>query len=124
MPTIVFRILSPADERKAIVQDFNSLVNATEGALGAEVTVTSGSYDPELARIWSEDFSDDSAQAEPATIRVVVTHNELGSLSHVTMLFAQLLTTYDEKPPAEPLLRQVQDDAGRPRVPWHVEVQP
>lgn len=77
--------------------------------------------------MWDEDFGDSAdpnTPAELATIRAKVTHNALGSLSHLTMHFAELLTIRDEKPPAEPLLRQVQDDAGRPRVPWHVDVRP
>ena len=128
MPTIDFRIMSPAEQREAILQDFHALVNATEGAVLAEVFVAdvashsdtlSNPIDRELARMWDEDFG---GPAELATIRVAVKRNDLGSLSHLTMHFAELLTVRDEKPPAEPLLRQVQDDAGCPRVPWHVEV--
>lgn len=134
MPTIDFRIMSSAEQREAIVQDFHALVNATEGAVIAEIAAVdiapppiSNPVDAELTRMWDEDFGDSagpSTPAELATIRVNVTHNALGSLSHVTMHFAELLTIRDEKPPAEPLLRQVQDDAGRPRVPWHVNVRP
>lgn len=128
MPTIDFRIMSPAEQREAILQDFHALVNATEGAVLAEVLAAdvashsdtlSSPIDRELARMWDDDFG---GAAELATIRVAVKRNDLGSLSHLTMHFAELLTVRDEKPPAEPLLRQVQDDAGRPRVPWHVEV--
>lgn len=134
MPTIDFRIISSAEQRETIVQDFHALVNATEGAVIAEIAVvditpspTSNPIDAELARMWDEDFGDSAdpnTPAELATIRAKVTHNALGSLSHLTMHFAELLTIRDEKPPAEPLLRQVQDDAGRPRVPWHVDVRP
>ncbi|AEI09203.1 hypothetical protein CRES_0847 [Corynebacterium resistens DSM 45100] len=134
MPTIDFRIISSAEQRETIAQDFHALVNATEGAVIAEIAVvditpspTSNPIDAELARMWDEDFgasADPNTPAEFATIRVKVTHNALGSLSHLTMHFAELLTIRDEKPPAEPLLRQVQDDAGRPRVPWHVDVRP
>lgn len=125
MPTIEFRIMSPADQREAIVQDFHALINATEGAVEAEVSVSVGvsdqPVDSQLAQMWEEDFGGD---AEPATIRVLVSRNDLGSLSHLTMHFAELLTVREEKPPAEPLLRQIQDDAGHPRVPWHVDVRP
>ena len=132
MPTIDFRIVSSADERESIVQDFHALINATEGAVEAEVfavdvatlsSTESGdqSVDSQLAQMWEGDFGGD---AEFATIRVAIRRNDLGSLSHLTMHFAELLTVREEKPPAEPLLRQVQDDAGRPRVPWHVDVRP
>ena len=39
------------------------------------------------------------------------------------MQFAHLLTVIEDEP-AEPLLREVKDDPGSPRVPWHLEVAP
>ncbi|KAB3520769.1 hypothetical protein GC425_05840 [Corynebacterium sp. zg254] len=137
MPTINFRTLATAEEHNAIEQDFRSMIAALEGALDADFTVTTGlAPDPELVATWVElhggsesddlsDLSEDDPDAQPTGGELTVTVRDytMGSISGLTMNFAELLTTR-EKDPAEPLLRQVKDDAGTPRVPWHVEVRP
>lgn len=124
MPVISFRILATAAQREEIVDDFRGMLDALDGALDAEFEVHTGLVaDPELVTTWVELFGEGEEEPEGAQLVVQVRQYSLGSISSLTMNFAELLTTR-EKPPAEPLLRQVQDDAGTPRVPWHVEVRP
>lgn len=124
MPTIHFRILATDEQTAAIEQDFRALMNALGDDLTAELSIAGGQTpDPELITTWVEVFGDDDAPATGTTIDVAVAEYRIGSISGLTMHFAELLTTR-EKEPAEPLLRQVRDDAGTPRVPWHVEVRP
>lgn len=124
---INFRILATAAQRAEIERDFRSMIQALDGALEADFELIPGTrIDPELAKVWADLFDEQPATEgedapEGAELRVSVRSYTLGSISSLTMNFGELLTTR-EKPPAEPLLRQVQDDPGTPRVPWFVEV--
>ncbi|MBC2680856.1 hypothetical protein GSS87_00205 [Corynebacterium sp. 4HC-13] len=133
MPTINFRLLATPSQLGFIEEDFRNLIAAMGDQLDAELQLTTGLVpDPELVTTWVEQYGEDigsdadSAQEdspEGAEIKVTVQRYDMGSLSGLTMYFAELLTVR-EKDPAEPLLRQVKDDLGAPRVPWHVQVQP
>ncbi|HIW95537.1 MAG TPA: hypothetical protein H9867_03500 [Candidatus Corynebacterium gallistercoris] len=124
MPVIIFRILAEPSQREQIVEDFTAMMNALDGALDASLSVDAPVVpDPELVTTWVELFGEETEEAEGAVLAVDVARYDLGSISGLTMNFAELLTTR-EKDPAEPLLRQVKDDQGTPRVPWHVEVRP
>ncbi|QNH95908.1 hypothetical protein [Corynebacterium anserum] len=133
MPTINFRLLATPSQLGFIEEDFRNLIAAMGDQLDAELQLTTGLVpDPELVTTWVEQYGEDigsdadSAQEdspEGAEIKVTVQRYDMGSLSGLTMYFAKLLTVR-EKDPAEPLLRQVKDDLGAPRVPWHVQVQP
>ncbi|WP_288801886.1 hypothetical protein [uncultured Corynebacterium sp.] len=129
MPSITFRILAKPSQLEFIEDDFRNLVAALGDDLDADLDVTPGLVpDPELVTTWVEQFGEesdpDSDDAPEGTeIKVDVRHYGMGSISGLTMHFAELLTVR-EKDPKEPLLRQVQDDPGSPRVPWHVQVQP
>lgn len=127
---MTFRILATAAQRSEIERDMREMMAALEGALDAELSVRSGLVpDPELLTTWVELFGEvDSADAaedapEGAELVVEVRRYDIGSVSGLTMNFAELLTVR-EKESAEPLVRQIRDDAGTPRVPWHVEVRP
>ncbi len=132
MPKIVFRILSTPDQLREIDRDFHGMIHALDGAVDATVSVVAvngdravgggSAVDEELRQVWEDRFGELEG-THPSEIRVDVRRYDLGSISGLTMHFAELLTERDEQP-AEPILRQVADDAGRPRVPWHVEVQP
>lgn len=127
MPVITFRILADNDQRTKIVEDFTAMMNALEGALEATLRVNAPVVpDTELVTTWIELFGDESGEsmdAQGAVLSVEVSRYDLGTISGLTMNFAELLTTR-EKEPDEPLLRHVKDDLGTPRVPWHVEVRP
>lgn len=124
MPKIRFRILSSAEQREDIVDDFRRMIAALSDSLDADLEIHPGLVaDPELMTTWIELFGESAEEPEGAEVDVTVRNYALGSISSLTMSFAELLTTR-EKEPAEPLMRQVKDDSGTPRVPWHVEVQP
>lgn len=129
MPSITFRILAKPSQLEFIEDDFRNLVAALGDDLDADLDVTTGLVpDPELVTTWVEQFGEESDPdsddtPEGTEIKVDVRHYGMGSISGLTMHFAELLTVR-EKDPKEPLLRQVQDDPGSPRVPWHVQVQP
>ncbi|RIX35320.1 hypothetical protein D3M95_05525 [Corynebacterium falsenii] len=125
MPRIVFRVLATQRQLEEIEQDFRSMMSALEGALDADLSVSAHrTPDPELVATWVEIFGEESAEAgEGAELTVTVRRYDIGSISSLAMNFAELLTVR-EKEPAEPVLRQVKDDQGTPRVPWHVEVRP
>ncbi|RAV33546.1 hypothetical protein [Corynebacterium heidelbergense] len=126
MPKIVFRVLASAEQLEEISEDFRRLFAAMGEAVDATFTQrTNLTPDPQLLATWVEVFGTTPAEAhaEGAELVVEVRRYDIGSISGLCMHLAELLTTRD-KPPAEPLLRQVADDSGRPRVPWHVEVSP
>ena len=126
MPTITFRILSTAEQLQEVKQDFQALIAALDNALDADFELSTDLVpDPELEATWVELFGETDPD-DPTTgseLKITVRRYDLGSISGLTMHFAELLIVRDE-PPAEPLLREVQDDPGTPRVPWHVSVNP
>ena len=128
MPTISYRILATVAQREEILRDFKNMFDALDDALDADFDVITGLVaDPELEATWIEIFGEstdaDEAKPEGAELKVKVREYRIGSISGLAMNFGELLTTRD-KEPAEPLMRQVLDDPGTPRVPWHVEVRP
>lgn len=129
MPSINFRLLAKPSQLGFIEEDFRNLISAMGEDLDADLSVSKGLVpDPELVTTWVEQFGEeDNPDSEDAPVgaefSVDVRRYEMGSISGLTMYFAELLTVR-EKDPAEPLLRQVKDDLGAPRVPWHVQVQP
>lgn len=129
MPNINFRLLAKPSQLGFIEEDFRNLIAAMGDQLDAELEVKTGLVpDPELVTTWVEQYGEDqdadSEDApEGAELSVKVKRYDMGSVSGLTMYFAELLTVR-EKDPAEPLLRQIKDDLGAPRVPWHVQVQP
>ncbi|HEY4598940.1 hypothetical protein [Corynebacterium sp.] len=126
MPKISFRILSTAAQRDEIEQDFRTLIDSFGPRLDAELAVKTGlTPDPELETTWVELFGETSEDdpTSGTTLDVAVANYEGGSISGLAMQFAHLLTAIEDEP-AEPLLREVKDDPGTPRVPWHLEVSP
>ncbi|MDK8791278.1 MULTISPECIES: hypothetical protein [Corynebacterium] len=126
MPKISFRILSTAAQRDEIEQDFRTLIDSFGPRLDAELAVKTGlTPDPELETTWVELFGETSEDdpTSGTTLDVAVANYEGGSISGLAMQFAHLLTVIEDEP-AEPLLREVKDDPGTPRVPWHLEVAP
>ena len=123
-------------------QDFRSMISALGEAFEGTLNLQSGqAADPELVTTWVELFGESPDEGnDPATIDPTEAwarakdidangglmlggrvRYDIGSVSGLAMHFAELLTVR-EKEPAEPILRQVQDDPGAPRVPWHVTV--
>lgn len=126
MPTISFRILSTDSQRDEIERDFNNLITTLGDKLDAELTVKRNlTADPELETTWVELFgeTDDTDPTSGTELDVVVASYSGGSISGLAMQFAHILTRIEDEP-AEPLLREVKDDPGTPRVPWHLEVRP
>ncbi|MGJ4050583.1 hypothetical protein ACN4DP_05720 [Corynebacterium macclintockiae] len=126
MPKITFRLLANQEQLATIEQDFRSMIAALGEGFEGTLNCQSGlPADPELVTTWVELFGESPDEgSDPATgaeLTVDVARYDIGSISGLAMHFAELLTIR-EKEPAEPILRQVRDDAGRPRVPWHVEV--
>ncbi|WP_408925913.1 hypothetical protein ACKFRT_04535 [Corynebacterium sp. YSMAA1_1_F7] len=126
MPKIIFRLLANQEQLAAIEQDFRSMISALGAAFEGTLNLQSGlPADPELVTTWVELFGaspdEGSDPAVGAELTVDVARYDMGSVSGLAMHFAELLTTR-EKEPAEPILRQVHDDPGSPRVPWHVTV--
>lgn len=126
MPKIIFRLLANQEQLAAIEQDFRSMISALGAAFEGTLNCQSGlPADPELVTTWVELFGESPDEGtDPATgaeLTVDVARYDIGSVSGLAMHFAELLTTR-EKEPAEPILRQVHDDPGSPRVPWHVTV--
>lgn len=126
MPKIAFRLLANQEQLAAIEQDFRSMISALGEAFEGTLNLQSGqAEDPELVTTWVELFGESPDEGnDPATgaeLTVDVVRYDIGSVSGLAMHFAELLTVR-EKEPAEPILRQVQDDPGTPRVPWHVTV--
>lgn len=125
MPTISFRILSDEEELAAIEKDFRMFLASLDGAIDATFSVTSGlPADANLVDTWEDLRGDAPGDTEEVRqLEVAVQRYELGSISSLAMNLAEILTEREESP-SEPLLRQVKDDPGVPRVPWFVEVRP
>lgn len=129
MPRITFRVLARPSQLRVIEEDFRSLISAMGDDLDADLDVIAGQVpDPELVTTWVEEYGEDNDPdsddaPEGAELVVNVREYRMGSISGLTMYFAELLTIR-EKDPKEPLQRQIKDDVGAPRVPWHVQVQP
>ncbi|MDK6302726.1 hypothetical protein QP140_09050 [Corynebacterium sp. UMB9976] len=118
--------MSTAAQRDEIEQDFRTLIDSFGPRLDAELAVKTGlTPDPELETTWVELFGETSEDdpTSGTTLDVAVANYEGGSISGLAMQFAHLLTVIEDEP-AEPLLREVKDDPGTPRVPWHLEVAP
>lgn len=125
MPQIVFSILATPGQRSEIDQDFRDVLAANIDVLTATLSVSIDSHaDASLVEVWHDHgFADRSEDApEPAQLVVDVLAYQ-GSLSGLSMRLSEVLTERG-KPPAEALFRQILDDPGVPRVPWHVEVRP
>lgn len=126
MPTINFRILSTPEQLAEVEQDFRSLLGGFGDALDADLNIVTDQVpDPELETTWVEVFGESDSDNPPvgSTLTVSVRRFDRGSISGLTIHLAQALTIIEDEP-AEPLLREVKDDVGTPRVPWHVEVTP
>ena len=127
----MFLLLAKPSQMEFIEEDFRGLIAALGDDLDADLQVQTGlTPDPELVTTWVEEYGEEDPEEEDkedapegVELKIDVRHYGMGSISGLTMHFAELLTIR-EKDPAEPLLRQVKDDSGAPRVPWHVQVQP
>lgn len=123
MPSIDFRLVATQEQLQQIEEDFCAFIRTQGDALDAHCEMQRGhTPDPQLLSTWV-DLCGDVDGAEGALLRVRVVHYRGSSLSGLAMRFGKILMV-PEDVPAEPVVRQVKDDPGVPRVPWHVEVQP
>ncbi len=125
MPQIVFSILATTEQRDEIVQDFQDVLAANSDVLTATLDVDTGiPDDPSLRGVWQDHGFADAAEEEPDTTALVIDVQQYdGSISGLSMRLSEVLTER-EKQPTEQLFQQIKDDAGSPRVPWHVGVRP
>lgn len=125
MPQIVFTILATAGQRDEIVADFRRLLQLNSGNVDAELSVDTGvPADDSLQGVWDDQGFGDRVGEEPGSAAIVLDVTRCtGSVSAFTMRLSEVLTVRD-KQPAEQLYQQILDDAGQPRVPWHVDVRP
>lgn len=125
MPQIVFSVLATPEQRSAIDADLRQLLAVNSDVLTADLDVrTDVAADPDLEGVWKDyGFVDLTSEApEPAAFVIDVKKYD-GSVSGLSMRLSEVLTERD-KQPSEALYQQILDDAGRPRVPWHVDVRP